>query len=83
MEAPDKIYIPANPFLEMGVEDFCVDHKTFDNDIEYVRTDAFIEKACEFIQKCLVFEDKPWHKGGELTLKDKVIEEFRKYMKGE
>ena len=50
---------------------------------EYTRTDAFIEKACEFIEERLYFEDNAWHIEGEATIKDKVIEDFKNYMKGE
>ena len=43
MEAPKKIYLTqlmlfATPIL-----------RSFDNEVEYVRTDAFIEKACEWL----------------------------------
>lgn len=44
MEAPDKIYID-NPNHDSW-------YKTKDrNSIEYTRTDAFIEKACEWLTK--------------------------------
>ena len=49
---PDRIYIPVNPFNDGGTEDFCVNHKTFDTDIEYIRKDALLEWVKE--QKTLM-----------------------------
>ena len=50
---------------------------------EKFNADAFIEKACAFIRERIIFDDNAWYVEGEVTLKDKVIEEFRNYMKGE
>lgn len=41
-EAPEKLY-----YAPYG--DIREDYPITDNDIEYTRTDAFIEKACEFM----------------------------------
>lgn len=46
-------------------------------------TDAFIEKACNFIDERLNFDDNAWYIEGEVTVKDKVIEDFKNYIKGE
>lgn len=61
-EAPEKLYMNwvNYPLEEMQVE--------------YTRTDAFIEKACEFI------ETYPHLFMG--VLKSEVIEDFKNYMKG-
>ena len=53
------------------------------NFVEYVPKDIFIEKACEFIKERLNFDDNAWYVAGEVTIKDKVIEDFKRYMKGE
>lgn len=43
------------------------------NDVEYIRTDAFIEKACDYLNKtCRKF-----------ILTEKDIEDFKNYMKEE
>ena len=59
--APEKIYLqvcgdcPQNDCDNCKFEDFednitwCKD-KIFEKDIEYTRTDAFIEKACEWLK---------------------------------
>jgi hypothetical protein len=74
-EAPEKIYIPtilvANTVRYKG-----------EGYIEYTRTDAFIEKVCEFIKKRFYFDDS-WHVEGETSISDKVIEDFKNYIKGE
>ena len=75
---PDKLYAR------------CKDNKTLDisyapqnmEAVEYTRTDAFIEKACEFIKERLFFEDS-WHIEGEVSISDKVFEDFKNYLKNE
>lgn len=76
---PDKIYIPrTNMEVENHLEEFWVDHKTFDDDIEYIRKDAFIEKACEFLK------DRVEHDSIDYPMATKhLVEDFKKYMKGE
>lgn len=66
MEAPDKIYLdPALDALTKALSE-----KTED-DVEYTRTDAFIEKACLWIK----YNNK---NGG--CLFDGWKEDFKKYM---
>ena len=62
-EAPEKIYIPT--ILAANT----VRYKE-DGSIEYVRYDAFIEKACEWLENNL-----QGIVGGSI-----YIEDFRKYM---
>lgn len=52
MEAPDKIYI-----CDFGSElsqDWHTEH-CYEKDIEYVRTDALIEKACKWLKENVLF----------------------------
>ena len=82
MEAPEKLYIDAYDNSDDNfLYGFTQKHK--EDDIEYVRKDAFIEKACNFIDERLNFDDNAWYIEGEVTIKDKVIEDFKNYMKGE
>ena len=89
MEAPEKIYLQIcgeckdNDCKNCKFEDLeenvthCKD-KIFDNDIEYTRTDAFIGKACVYLEqsvKIILCGDK--------KDTDKFIEDFKNYMKGE
>ena len=56
-----------------------------DDDIEYTRTDAFIEKACEWIKKSITNNpecNRIISKKGVITIGE-IVKDFRKYMKGE
>ena len=80
MEAPEKIYVTECMLFATNPE---ITLQGNGNKIEYTRTEAFIEKACAFIRERLIFDDDAWYTDGELTLKDKVINTFKSYMKGE
>lgn len=44
-EAPERIYLFENPITETP-DDRWLSKRSDEGDIEYTRTDAFIEKAC-------------------------------------
>lgn len=81
---PEKIYLNLNMTPQEVVEtkdkDFHEATKTWEitwseerlseHDPEYTRTDAFIEKATSYIQQHWIWNTK-------------MIEDFKKYMKGE
>ena len=73
-EAPGKIYCVAT---EGGY--YLTTNKSappFADGIEYIRTDAFIEKACKWLGP--VFKDlSGYYSGAEL------LDDFKNYMKGE
>jgi hypothetical protein len=48
-EAPEKIYLSENPCRD-ELEDVWFKNQYSKNDIEYIRKDAFIEKACEWFK---------------------------------
>lgn len=80
MEVPEKIYL--NPIQDALTD--ILSEKT-DGDIEYIRKDAFIKKAAEFLynynQKQVLKHGARATLGcGEYTIN---VDEFRKYMKGE
>ena len=86
-EAPEKIYFGE---CDKGVLDI-YSTKESDEDIEYTRTDAFIEKASEYFYRCLedtkVIDDYrdilvPGIQATYTSVKE-FIEDFEKYMKGE
>ena len=72
-EALDKLYLLPN-----GLISYC---RNTDEDIEYACADAFIEKACEWLQNhtmkelCMNEEDSVLVQG--------FIESFKNYMKRE
>ena len=55
-ETPEKIYLQENTttdcYDELWPEWF--EARAKDNDVEYTRTDVFIEKACEWLEKNVV-----------------------------
>ncbi len=70
-EAPERIYI--HPTLD-NLYGIC--ERSCDNEIEYVRKDSFIEKACEWLNNFYNDETRSY-----LIAED--IEKFINYMKGE
>lgn len=83
--APEKLYLRDTGILGDGIST----GKLKDTDIEYTRTDAFIEKAEKFLEDNLTEEDckfgwSEWTevKSGYNSI-DSFIRAFRTYMKGE
>lgn len=82
-EAPEKIYLTSDE-----KNSYVFTQKRSDGiGIEYIRTDAFIEKACEFLNKELPITDLSPSNMLDITFKvfDKeskkvFIEDFKKYM---
>lgn len=75
-EAPEKIYLNKHPFTG-ELHDKWLQNKLDDSDIEYTRTDAFIEKACVWIKE-------KWDDNYTMPIIiDSVIEDFQNFMKGE
>ena len=76
-KTPEKIYL--YPYSTDGIYE--VETKPLEGTIEYIRTDAFIEKACESLQNrtmkelCMKEEDT--------GLVQEFIESFKDYIKGE
>lgn len=82
MEAPEKIFLLKNR-LGVILNSFCVEpDKVLDN-IEYVRKDAFIEKACKWLRE----GGSGWYLAFEFGEDEidfvKLAEDFKTYIKGE
>lgn len=78
-EAPEKIYLQENTTTDCYGE-WCpewFEARAKDTDIEYTRTDAFIEKACEWLKTHI---NDYLVKGRDI---DYMFNDFEKYMKGE
>ena len=81
-ETPEKIYLNKHPFTG-ELHDKWLLNKWDDSDIEYIRTDAFIEKACNGIEKLLSgYIIRNFNFGDSYDI-DRLIEDFKDYMKGE
>ena len=73
-EAPEKIYIFENPILDFTK----LSVRQSDTDIEYTRTDAFIEKACAWFRRIDYDDSMP-----PFETTEEFIRVFKKVMKGE
>lgn len=81
MKTPEKIYYHKGKLRTP----FAVEQRLDETDIEYTRTDAFIEKACELLVR-MVWEVTYEDLGGDSVQhydKMEFIEDFKNYMKGE
>ena len=73
MNAPEKVWLTSQDFQKLsGVMD--------KNSIEYIRKDAFIKKACEFMRNNIdpqltIYHEQTWCK------RDEFIEKFKTYMR--
>lgn len=84
-EAPENIWLSPNEYRPNEPSCFWGESQRTDYDIEYTRTDAFVEKACEFISLNVCDYIDVTYKGGieHLALQEKFIDALKKYMKGE
>lgn len=75
--APEKIYVDSKAIGDDISTTVHTKRQDYSTCTEYIRTDAFIEKACDYLME-YEFNDSP-------TIADrrKRVDEFRKYMKGE
>jgi len=81
MEAPEKIYVFENPISEEP-DDRWLSKRSDENDVEYTSTEAFIEKACEWLKENA--GDYVVHHWNETTLDTmSLIDDFKEYMKSE
>ena len=79
MEAPEKIYF--DPIVNAMVSASNAE-KT---DIEYIRTDAFIEKALDYIENNIYDHydgDNEYGVCGGFVKKEEFIKNFKNFMKG-
>ena len=82
MEVPEKIYVHKSQYWGL-MANKCI---TTEDDIEYTRTDAFIEKVFEFFEEhlCEYINVKNANCDTFININgDKLKEDFKKYMKGE
>ena len=81
METPEKVYLLFNrPYL---VDYTKLNKRRCDEEVEYIRTDAFIEKACVELKKLmydnLMFQGRLYRE----EVIDNFVESFKNYIKGE
>jgi len=76
MEAPEKIYLDS---YGSGFSHGFHTNKLYDSDVEYIRKDAFIEKACEWL---INHNDYICGSTNGIVKYDmkQLVEDFKKYM---
>lgn len=79
MEAPKKIYLCPSDSVTTDYEEEWLEYPWGEDNVEYIRTDIFIENVREFIKKHFYSEDS-WHVESETPILDKIIEDFKKYI---
>ena len=72
-EAPERLYLSKNIYSTFLYQAPDPDDETA---VEYTRTDAFIERALEYLEPILT-EYAGFYVGGD------ILQHFKKYMKGE
>lgn len=76
---PEKIYIEVTSDGTRYYRDVVKEERTENTDIEYSRTDAFIDKVCEFLKSYR--QDTPDGLGYIAGIvNDKTIEDLRRYL---
>ena len=71
--APERSYVNKHPFTG-ELHDKWLQNKLDDSDIEYTRTDAIIEKACEWLRE--------QNEMIGISFTEDFIIRFKNYMKG-
>jgi len=87
MKTPEKIYLATTKAVQSLDSSFVgvahSDPQDIVEPVEYTRTDAFIERACEGIEHLLSgYIIRNFHFRDSYEI-DTLIEDFKKYMKGE
>lgn len=73
-EAPEKIYLFENPVSDTP-DNRWLSKRSDDKDVEYIRKDSFIKKACVYLQRNLwrVVNEEP-------DFRQRFVTDFRNYM---
>ena len=83
MKAPEKIYLDS---YGSGFSHGFHTNKLNDNDIEYIRTDAFIEKSYDFIRRKICdyivhYNYGPNNDMETMYVDSKFFDDFKNYIK--
>ena len=86
-EVPEIVWLSPNEYRSNELSCFWSESKRTDYDIEYTRTDAFIEKAVNYLNSKLYDWVRIEHLNPSVSpksiLKQDFIEDFKTYIKGE
>ena len=77
-EAPEKLYFGE---IDKSVLDI-YSTKESDNEVEYTRTDVFIEKTLKFLDENFFFNNLHYSiESGVFDSKEEMFEDFEEYLK--
>ena len=77
-EAPEKIYVSN---YSSGLTYNWHNERLAVNDVEYTRTDAFIEKTLKFLDENFFFNNLHYSiESGVFDSKEEMFEDFKNYM---
>ena len=92
-EAPEKIYLIRNISTSTSLNTANDCHEKYlqewykgrekDADVEYIRTDAFIEKALIWLNASFITHDEYGVISYSFDTEEEMFEDFKSYMKGE
>ena len=85
-EAPEKIILSADRETGILYDEWVIRDLTDNIKIEYIKKDAFIEKALDYIENNIYDHydgDNEYGICGGYVKKEEFIKNFKKYMKGE
>lgn len=80
MKAPEKIYLCPSDRANGEYEDGGLYNPWGEGCVKYIRTNAFIEKACDFIKANIDHYIGHYINDDDTYLDDSFIENFKKYM---
>ena len=81
-EAPEKLYL--HPTAKGNVGASWLTFPLTNEDVEYIRTDAFIEKALAYLNEKFYFNNLHYAVENNIfNCMEEMFEDFRKYMEGE
>lgn len=82
-EAPEKIYVDSKAIGDNMSTTVCTLPQDYPTCTEYIRADAFIEKAKQWLTKNA--DGYTWYDEmeGESGMTDEFVDDFVNYMKGE
>ena len=75
-EAPERIILSADRDTKKILDEWVVNDYTDNIKIEYIRTDTFIEKTCEWLR------NNSHNYANNALGKEYLINDFKSYMKG-
>lgn len=66
--------VPEKLYIDLFKGEFNVSYSPTNNSVEYTRTDAFIEKACEWLSKHAI---KYYFDSSKFLGTDELVEDFK------